>query len=204
MASIVFLRAVNVGGHRAFEPSKLAAALADLEVVSLGAAGTFVVRAPANPQEVRRRFAAQLPFETTIMACAARDLATLVRSAPFARASMSDDWAVGILESRPRRLPELPHHAPGGDAWQVAVLSVHASFVACVQRRSGARRLYPNAVVEKLFGVAATTRNWATILKVAAALEVPAKAARPQAAKRPASRRRATQSPSTARRRSRR
>lgn len=45
MASIVFLRAVNVGGHKSFRPSALAAQVAALDVVSIGAAGTFVVRA---------------------------------------------------------------------------------------------------------------------------------------------------------------
>ena len=46
MALIVFLRGVNVGGHRTFRPSTLARELSDYDVVSVGAAGTFVVRKP--------------------------------------------------------------------------------------------------------------------------------------------------------------
>ena len=44
MASVVFFRAVNVGGHQRFQPSILAKQLADFGVVNVGAAGTFVVR----------------------------------------------------------------------------------------------------------------------------------------------------------------
>src|SRR5256886_14475391 len=40
MALIVFLRGVNVGGHRAFRPSILARELSDYDVVNVGAAGT--------------------------------------------------------------------------------------------------------------------------------------------------------------------
>ena len=45
MPSAVFLRGVNVGGHRTFRPSILAKELSKLDIVNVGAAGTFVVRA---------------------------------------------------------------------------------------------------------------------------------------------------------------
>ena len=44
MAWVVFLRGVNVGGHKAFRPSVVAKDLAEFDVVNVGAAGTFVVR----------------------------------------------------------------------------------------------------------------------------------------------------------------
>jgi len=48
MALIVFLRAVNVGGHKTFRPSLLAKELSGYDVVNVGAAGTFVVRKPGT------------------------------------------------------------------------------------------------------------------------------------------------------------
>jgi hypothetical protein len=39
MACVVFFRGVNVGGHKAFQPSALARSLKDLEVVNVGAPG---------------------------------------------------------------------------------------------------------------------------------------------------------------------
>ena len=44
MASVVFFRAANVGGHQVFQPGALAKKLGELGVVNLGAAGTYVVR----------------------------------------------------------------------------------------------------------------------------------------------------------------
>ena len=46
MSLVVFLRGVNVGGHRTFRPSILARELSAYGVLNVGAAGTFVVRKP--------------------------------------------------------------------------------------------------------------------------------------------------------------
>ena len=48
MALIVFLRGINVGGHRTFRPSMLARDLAAYDAVNVGAAGTLVVRKPGS------------------------------------------------------------------------------------------------------------------------------------------------------------
>ncbi len=50
---VVFLRGVNVGGHRTFRPSRLAQKLRDFDVVNVGAAGTFVVRQPGSREKFR-------------------------------------------------------------------------------------------------------------------------------------------------------
>jgi len=44
VALVVFLRGVNVGGHRTFRPSVLARELEHLDAVNIGAAGTFGVK----------------------------------------------------------------------------------------------------------------------------------------------------------------
>ena len=41
MALVVFLRGVNVGGHRTFRPSLLAKELSDLDLVNIGARRNF-------------------------------------------------------------------------------------------------------------------------------------------------------------------
>jgi hypothetical protein len=45
MALVVFIRGVNVGGHRTFRPSILAGELSDYGVVNVGAAGTIAISA---------------------------------------------------------------------------------------------------------------------------------------------------------------
>lgn len=172
MASVVFMRGVNVGGHKAFRPSELARRLEALELKSIGAAGTFVVGADIPEAEVRRQFAKQIPFETELMICSKRDLASLVALRPFAAKALpkSDGQYVTVVARAPRGLPKLPFDAPAGKDWQVRIIAVHRIFVVSLTRRVGTRLLYPNEVVERQLGVAATTRNWTTIVKLHEAL----------------------------------
>jgi uncharacterized protein (DUF1697 family) len=53
MALVVFLRGVNVGGHRVFRPSAFAKELSHLGAVNIGAAGTFVIRPRIARAELR-------------------------------------------------------------------------------------------------------------------------------------------------------
>jgi len=69
MALIVFLRGVNVGGHRTFRPSVLARALSRFDVVNVGAAGTFIVRKPGSRARFRAALLKKLPFAAEIMFC---------------------------------------------------------------------------------------------------------------------------------------
>ena len=78
MALVVFLRGVNVGGHRTFRPSLLARQLKHLDVVNIGAAGTFVIRRRVPRAQVRREFARRLPFDTQIVICRGREIVNLV------------------------------------------------------------------------------------------------------------------------------
>jgi hypothetical protein len=57
VALVVLLRGVNVGGHRTFRPAALAAQLAHLDTVNIGAAGTFVIRKRIGRGDVRTEFA---------------------------------------------------------------------------------------------------------------------------------------------------
>ena len=52
MALVVFMRGVNVGGHKTFRPSILAQQLKHYDAVNVGAAGTLVIRKPANQAEL--------------------------------------------------------------------------------------------------------------------------------------------------------
>jgi hypothetical protein len=54
MSSVVFLRAVNVGGANRCRPAELAKQLAKFGVVNIGAVGTFLVRELGGPFCVRR------------------------------------------------------------------------------------------------------------------------------------------------------
>src|SRR5437667_4369115 len=83
MALVVFLRGVNVGGHRTFRPSILARELSDYDVVNVGAAGTFVVRKPGARAKFRAALLLKLPCEAEVVLCEGRDLMRLDMENPF-------------------------------------------------------------------------------------------------------------------------
>jgi uncharacterized protein (DUF1697 family) len=171
MASIIFFRAVNVGGHQKFQPGRLAAELAALGVVNIGAAGTFVVRKAPGQATLRAEIFSRLHFQPELMICPAREVTGLLESEPFRDAPAGKDITqyVCVMAKTPVA-PPLPLDFPAAGPWEVKVHRVVGRFVCCLQR-PGQKKLYPNAVVERHFGVSATTRNWNTFLKIGGALE---------------------------------
>ncbi len=168
MASVVFLRGVNVGGHKAFQPSVLARELADFDAVNVGAAGTFIIRARVGARALRGEIERRLPFEAEVMICPGREVTALASADvwPTDTGAEGVDRFVSALAARPRTLPELPLCVPAGESWQVQVVGIAGRFALSQLRRLGPRQLYPNEVVEKRLGVSATTRNWNTIAAI--------------------------------------
>lgn len=173
MALLVFLRGVNVGGHKAFQPSALARELADFDVVNVGAAGTFVIRKTISQATLRAEMLRRLPVKAELMTCRSRDVLELASRAPFRDDPSDKDVTryVSVLAKRPRKFPSLPISQPAGDNWQVKIIGVTGRFALSLHRRLGRTLLYPNEVVEKKLGVSATTRNWNTISAVCEVLK---------------------------------
>ncbi|HWQ03337.1 MAG TPA: DUF1697 domain-containing protein [Candidatus Nitrosotenuis sp.] len=173
MALVVFLRGVNVGGHKTFKPAAFAKSFSTVEVENLGAAGTFVVRGNASETSVRAEFGRKLPFKTPLMICTAAEIARLVSSRPFgAQAPAKDEKRyVTIFEKPQRKPPRLPLDFPPTNDWCVRLLRVAGKFALSVWRKRGKRLVYPNEVFEKTFGAPATTRGWPTILSVVETLQ---------------------------------
>ena len=167
MALVVFLRGVNVGGHKTFRPSVLARELSEYGVVNVGAAGTFVVRRPGSRARFEAALRRRLPFETEVALCAARDILRLETEHPFGtRASASDVVRfVSILTRTGRFHATIPMMLPSEGDWLVRIVAVSKRFVFGEYRRHMKTIGYLGQV-EKLFSVPATTRNWNTILAV--------------------------------------
>jgi len=167
------MRGVNVGTAKRFQPSLLARDLGHLGVSNLGAAGTFVVRGTVGESALRAEFLRRLPFACELMVCQGRDLLKLAAADPFPDIPSHPDLRrfVSVLAKRPRKPPGLPWSYPAGDQWQVKLVGISGRFVLCHWRRLGHSSLEPNAIVEKQFGVSATTRNWNTILRVCEVLQ---------------------------------
>jgi uncharacterized protein (DUF1697 family) len=162
------MRGVNVGGHKKFQPSVLARELADFDVVNVGAAGTFVVRRPITQAALRAEILRRLPFDAELMICPGRNIIELLRGDPFPASRLEKDVRpfVTVTAKTPRTLPRLPFCQPTSDHWEVKIIAVTGRFALSLWRKMGRGILYSNEVVEKHFGVAATTRGWNTIMTI--------------------------------------
>jgi uncharacterized protein (DUF1697 family) len=173
MAHVVFLRAANVGGKNVFRPAKLAASLKHLDIVNVGAAGTFVVRGKASAAAIRKEILSQLPFEPEIVIFPGKQILDLIASEPFRGVTFSKDqrgW-VAALSGKPRSRPALPASTPEGKDWCVRVDRVDGGLALGIWRRSPKRFVYPSDVLESALGVSATTRGWDTFQRIAKILE---------------------------------
>ncbi len=167
MALVVFLRGVNVGGHRTFRPSILATELGAYDVVNVGAAGTFVVRKPGSRAKFREALRRKLPFEAEVVLCDGRELVRLESENPFAGEPSSPDVVrfVSILSKAGGVRAPLPVAFPPDGQWLVRVIAAEGQFVFGMYRRHMKTIGYLGRV-DKLFGVPATTRNWNTIAAI--------------------------------------
>jgi uncharacterized protein (DUF1697 family) len=175
MALVVFLRGVNVGGHRTFRPSILARDLSHYDVINVGAAGTFVVRKPVSRTKFRAELLQKLPFEAEVVFCDARDL-VLEMENPFATEPASPDIVrfVSVLSKAGRIMPPIPITLPPNGEWFLRVLASKNRFVFGVYR-CHMRTIGYLGQIDKLFGVPATTRNWNTIVAIVRILKGQAK-----------------------------
>jgi len=172
MALVVFLRGVNVGGHKTFRPSLLAGQLKHLDAVSIGAAGTFVIRRPVPLALLRDEFARRLPFEATIAICQGREIVRLTSRDFFRDHPVRPGLVrfVSVFCQSPRSAPSAPLCLPSTGKWLVRVLARNNRFVVGVYRRQMQAIRYLGTL-DRVFGVPVTTRNWSTMLAIAEALD---------------------------------
>jgi uncharacterized protein (DUF1697 family) len=168
MQWVVFLRAVNVGGTNLCRPAELAKQLRKFGVVNIGAVGTFVVHEEVSESVLRAALVRKLPFKCEIMICPARDIIKLTVKDPFSRQPSGPDMTrfVNVLARTLRAPPPLPLTLPSDDDWLLKIIAIQGRFVLGLYRRQMKAISYLGKI-EKLLGVAATTRNWNTILKIA-------------------------------------
>jgi uncharacterized protein (DUF1697 family) len=167
MALVVFLRGVNVGGHRIFRPSILARELSDYDVVNVGAAGTFVVRKPGSRTKFRTALLSKLPFEAHVAICDGRDLLRLETESPFGPRPSPPDTVrfLTILSKVGTLRASLPFSLPADGQWLVRLIAGEGQFVFGLYRRHMKTIGYLGQI-DKLYGAPATTRNWNTIVAI--------------------------------------
>lgn len=172
MALVVFVRGINVGGHRTFRPRALAEQLQQLDAINVGAAGTFVIRQPVTRAQLRAELTRRLPFHAEIMICHGREITRLMSRTYFADQPVRPDVVrfVSVLSRRPRSAPPTPMRFPSSGTWLLRIVATENRFVVGMYRRHMKVIGYLGAL-DRLFGVPATTRNWNTLATVARVLD---------------------------------
>lgn len=172
MAHVVLLRGVNVGGHRTFRPTTLAAQLKHLEAVNIGAAGTFVIRQRVRRAQLRVEFARRLPFNAEIVICQGRDIVRLLSHDIFSDYPARPDIVrfVSVLSQSPHAAPSTPLSFPSTGKWLLKILGRENRFLFGLYRRH-MKVIGYLGMLDRVFGVPVTTRNWNTISAIAKALE---------------------------------
>lgn len=167
MALVVFLRGVNVGGHRTFRPSNLARELSAYDVVNVGAAGTLVVRKSGPRAHFRAELRRRLPFETEVAICDGREIIRLEKENPFGDEPDRPDIVrfVSILSRARQRRVLTPITLPPDGAWFLRVIAARDPFVFGMYRRHMKAIGYLGQI-DKLLGAPATTRNWNTMMAI--------------------------------------
>ena len=125
MPLVVFLRGVNVGKHKRFLPATLAKDLSAYDVVNVGAAGTFVVRAPVPQAALLAAIRTRLTFQADIMIVKERELVEFAASAPFGRRrpAANEQRFLSVMLTRSRAVPPLPVIYPANNRWQVKIVA---------------------------------------------------------------------------------
>lgn len=172
MAAVVFLKGVNVGGHRRLRPSVLAKELARFDVVNIGATGTFVVRKAVARADLRAAIEDRVPFEVDVMICRGSEIVRLVSGNPFAGRVVGREIVpfVGVMATRRRSSSALPLNLPVDGNWCLKVLTNQERFVLGMYRRQMKTITYLGQL-EKILGVPLAVRNWNTILEIEKVLQ---------------------------------
>lgn len=167
MAFVVFLRGINVGGHRTFRPSVLATELAAYGVVNVGAAGTLVVRKPVSRAKFVGELRRRLQLDAVVAVCEGRDLIRLETEDPFGSEPANPDLVrfVSILSKDSHTKVRVPTAIPDSGEWLVRIIGRKNRLVFGVYRRH-MKTIGCLGQIDRLFGAPATTRSWSTIAAV--------------------------------------
>jgi hypothetical protein len=172
MALVVLLKGINVGGHRTFRPTGIAARLRHLDAVNIGAAGTFVIRQPVSRRQLRVEIARELPVATEVVICEGREIVTLTSQDFFSGypARPGIIRFVSVMSRRSRAAPRLPVVLPSNGHWLLKVLARHGRFLVGVHRRQ-MKAIGCLTTLDRVFGVPVTTRGWNTMTAIANVLD---------------------------------
>lgn len=172
MAFVAFLKGINVGGHRRLRPSVLARELKRFDVVSIGTAGTLVVRKAITRASLCDEIMSRVPFKVNVMTCSGSEILRLVSDNPFHGHAGGREIVsfVGVMAMSRQSLSTFPLTLPADGEWCLKVLKCQDRFVVGLYRRQMKAITYLGQL-EEIFRTPLTIRSWNTILAVRKTLQ---------------------------------
>lgn len=173
MALVVLLRGANLGKRR-FSPKALVAALEDLDVVNIGAAGTFVVHERVAEATLRARVQGELPWEDAEMVVLKEKEVREALAAGEKVAIPPGAKRFGIaLPRKPSKAPAFPLEALAKDGkWGMRYELLSGRVLVGVRRRFDQTGSYSTKEIDAAVGAErGTMRDWPTWEKIGAALD---------------------------------
>ena len=133
-----------------------------LDLVNIGAAGTFVARGRVAVADIK----GAIPFPLDVVIRPATEVLRLVDAGP-PKATGAQAY-VSVLVAKPKLSPRLPLDVPE-HAWTLRIVERRGPFVLWLRRIDGRPGL-DMSPVEKAFGTRTTTRGWPTFERIAKAI----------------------------------
>ena len=172
MVLIVLLRGANLGKRR-FSPKAVVEALADLEAVNIGAAGTFVVRKRVGERPLRARIAAELPWDNPPMVIlGGKEVRDVIATGGKVDVPAGARRFALALPKAPPKTPALPLVAMAKDGkWGMRYEALVGRVVIGVRRRFDETGAYSTRELDEAVGSdEGTMRDWPTWEKIGSAL----------------------------------
>jgi uncharacterized protein (DUF1697 family) len=142
---------------------------------SIGHAGNLLWTQPAGkPREgtLRERLGRLLGETPELMVRTARAMTRIVDADPFG--ALVDDKAIKLyvvfLARTPKQVPPLPVILEK-DGLELVAVTGREAYVVSRRKLGTVMYGFPNQFVEKTLGVPATSRNWNTVVRIAASVK---------------------------------
>ena len=168
--AVAFLRGINVGGNNVVPMAKVVAMIESLKlgaVKSIGHAGNILFDGgeaddAALKAKLEQGFKKKLGIECVVVVRRLDELRALVESEPFgSKVKPEITKYVALLAGQPTKdVKPARNEKEGWDLFEIRGLDVFFR-----SWKVNGRSTFP--IVDRLFGVPATVRNWNTIVKVA-------------------------------------
>lgn len=171
MTWVVLLRGANLGKRR-FSPKALAASLADLDLVNIGAAGTFVVPKRVAEAKLRARVADELPWDDPEMVLLSEKEVRDALDAGEGVEAPQGAKKFGIALPQAPGKVDFPVEARAKDgAWGMRYVLAAGRVVVGVRRRYDQSGTYSTKVLDEAVGTdRGTMRDWPTWERIGDAL----------------------------------